>query len=60
MQRRPEIHSIFTQNGVWLGDFPSAEFAEVFQRLIEQLQNRGRSTQNEPTLDQYDADRLGV
>lgn len=60
-----EIHSVFTEDGYWLGDFPNATLAEAFRQVVRQLDaelNEPAPEPNpeEPACDQYDADRLGV
>lgn len=62
--QKPEVHSLFTQNGDWLGDFPNETFARLFTEVIHQLDlklNEQPEVKSEPPVaDQYDADRLGV
>lgn len=60
--QKPEVHSLFTQNGDWLGDFPNETFARLFTEVIHQLDLKlnEQPTAPKPDCDQYDADRLGV
>lgn len=56
-----QVHSVFTSEGDWLGDFPNEEFAELFARTVAQFAQSCKvvSPLGE-CLGQYDADRVGA